>query len=1419
MARVTSNQYKRKRGQQNRMNQLASNPTAEDGDVATISLARPSSHATRKRRSTGTARAKRLKYVWQLEERWDLAMVDKLLAMLPPDHRDRAVLRHVKAHTGSGGVHHTNYHHSKNRSSGRLYASDSMQRVTCQIRDLCTHKSHSDIDANNCFPELLLQVLNRQGIEAPELGKYNANREKILLRLQREHPSITRREAKKAFLVVLHNGAHRSVTGSQWVAPVLADFQADIQRATATLYHVEAYREVRAHVERQGKRNLLGSFISLVCQDLEEGAIDAARRYLEDTAGITVRVNMFDGLLTDVIDPERMADILEGCTAAAFAATGYRLEFVQKPIRPPNLEEVCPRLAVTTTSKVVLFSLEGTLTCGDALRPGAEQCLQVLHRQGITTGLFTCQPKHRIRPEWVALGFDLILTAEHCYATGEWKKTDDSKKRTKSLSWHFPTNAHVVINDDKPHCVADRDRSMVVQVSTWTGDPNDVELPMAIQRATSEVLRSRMLLSTSSTLGSKTEAMARVDKFASTLDSNHRTRRVREVQTSCEYMGEDPVFDARTEQGSKLLGEWGKAVLYRGRIGSGKTWCLNNAVVQYMQANPLKRIVWVVPFTQLARAQATNIRTALAADAGTVTVRVHMYKDPPLPPDAEWDVLITCAMSLCNFRFTGIGLVVLDELSAIGAQLAGWISEDPVLSRRLEQSIDIIAAIASSANATLVLAGAQADAFAVERVLALLNIKPDVDILVYRHVEPGPEIPVVRLQSTAHAVNVVQHHCAQGRRVAVHVRHARDAEHLAEYLRRKSGDENACVLLWTHASVEACKMNPHPSANITEYLQALRPSAIVYTTALSPGMGVDADLFDCRVMIEGDSGSGAPAKVLAQMPGRMRKMKDLTIALYAPAAGAYKSSDAGDQIMSQLVTHGCADVHTRLSADGTPECVLKPGLRNDCKLEAVMHSERSVTFEDILPHIGNTREVPMPSDLECVSTEPDPLWTQICKRGDGDVDLDKVINHLTETEIKWLRIKTNKSFAEVLDRSERALFVAKKLPREFVTAGPEWLLTHSLSNKTFNLVEAHYHQFLVLQGYVWSSKGVSDHVHMAEIARSNGRMALDITADSEVAVMAINHLLTLASLKQTTSTSVEVYTASHTSLVQAHDWARDNWRQVRKLSSRHCVLPNTAPSRNDVGRWRTLLTWVVKKQLGMGVRTRKDKNKNVIGCTFGATGKSIWKTLGVDIPAYTQWLLGDKSITLSTSPCVVVPCGLCGDNARPVKCVYQGGVARCMLKSSENSEKHRDTTSPLDVGLATSFEDRVAGGEKVSASCALMLTNDQPLEEEEEETKTDASLVDRLLMYIGFVDGVRTKEALVLGDMLAAIATNEPLSPAEQVRVKHEFQLDMQDIRTWKSAGNITKPLLRFAGQVGFKLSSKLTKRRDVQSRVYLIEQ
>jgi hypothetical protein len=74
-----------------------------------------------------------------------------------------------------------------------------MQRVTCQIRDLCTHKSHSDIDANNCFPELLLQVLNRQGIEAPELGKYNANREKILLRLQREHPSITHREAKKAF--------------------------------------------------------------------------------------------------------------------------------------------------------------------------------------------------------------------------------------------------------------------------------------------------------------------------------------------------------------------------------------------------------------------------------------------------------------------------------------------------------------------------------------------------------------------------------------------------------------------------------------------------------------------------------------------------------------------------------------------------------------------------------------------------------------------------------------------------------------------------------------------------------------------------------------------------------------------------------------------------------------------------------------------------------------------------------------------------------------------------------------------------------------------------------------------------------------------------------------------------------------------
>jgi hypothetical protein len=148
---------------------------------------------------------------------------------------------------------------------------------------------------------------------------------------------------------------------------------------------------------------------------------------------------------------------------------------------------------------------------------------------------------------------------------------------------------------------------------------------------------------------------------------------------------------------------------------------------------------------------------------------------------------------------------------------------------------------------------------------------------------------------------------------------------------------------------------------------------MAYTTALSPGMSIDDDdLIDVRIMVEPNVGSGAGDKVIGQMPGRFRKVKNQLVLISAPNIGTRK--DNGDAIMVILATTRGADTHTRLTDQGDAECVLKEGLLNDLKLEAFVYASRGISFSGILPHIGHTHIVAVPKPGGVVGNEDRVAW-------------------------------------------------------------------------------------------------------------------------------------------------------------------------------------------------------------------------------------------------------------------------------------------------------------------------------------------------------------------------------------------------------------------------------------------------------------
>lgn len=202
-------------------------------------------------------------------------------------------------------------YHQKN-NFGRYYANIGLQSIPKEIRKYITGNKLIDLDFQNCHPNILSQLIEKNDLIIPQqLNQYNNDREKFL-----KQYSIT----KENFLSLLFFDKCK-------INSLLGIHNCIFKQLIPLLKKKECYAEIH---KKSKKDNKNGSFISFVIQDIENNLLMALKDFLEEK-GIIINTLMFDGMLVSNNKlPENIETFLKEASQHIFQKTGYQIKIVQK---------------------------------------------------------------------------------------------------------------------------------------------------------------------------------------------------------------------------------------------------------------------------------------------------------------------------------------------------------------------------------------------------------------------------------------------------------------------------------------------------------------------------------------------------------------------------------------------------------------------------------------------------------------------------------------------------------------------------------------------------------------------------------------------------------------------------------------------------------------------------------------------------------------------------------------------------------------------------------------------------------------------------------------------------------------------------------------------------------------------------------
>lgn len=198
------------------------------------------------------------------------------------------------------------------------------------IRGTLFGKYYWDIDVVNCHPTVLVQMMNDESYECPNLTEYINNRQSVFERLQSDY-NLSREDVKSKIISALYGSKPTASVGEE-NCPFLMNIYEEVRRYTSSLMRKEKYARLEAFARRQKDKSFYGSFLSWIMQTEEREIMLALREYMM-TQERSVDCLCHDGVMIRKIDDNESAfpeHLLRGAEEFITSKTGRSIKLAVK---------------------------------------------------------------------------------------------------------------------------------------------------------------------------------------------------------------------------------------------------------------------------------------------------------------------------------------------------------------------------------------------------------------------------------------------------------------------------------------------------------------------------------------------------------------------------------------------------------------------------------------------------------------------------------------------------------------------------------------------------------------------------------------------------------------------------------------------------------------------------------------------------------------------------------------------------------------------------------------------------------------------------------------------------------------------------------------------------------------------------------
>jgi hypothetical protein len=235
-----------------------------------------------------------------------------------------SVLKHFcKTTIKTNGVTKRIYAHSLSTPQGvggRLFSGGSMQGIWSVYRGLLMRDRGTDIDMQNCHPQLLLYICKKHNIECFALDDYVNNRDTCLALFE------SRSVGKHAYLVATNSD---KINKNSDLPHRFKMYDKEMKMIQKQLIRIEEYKNIVESIpEYKASKNFNGSAINrILCKyenDVLQCMIDTITR-----KGIEIAILMFDGLMVygDYYNNTGLLSDLERAIETKFPGLGMKLAY------------------------------------------------------------------------------------------------------------------------------------------------------------------------------------------------------------------------------------------------------------------------------------------------------------------------------------------------------------------------------------------------------------------------------------------------------------------------------------------------------------------------------------------------------------------------------------------------------------------------------------------------------------------------------------------------------------------------------------------------------------------------------------------------------------------------------------------------------------------------------------------------------------------------------------------------------------------------------------------------------------------------------------------------------------------------------------------------------------------------------------